>query len=109
HFVFTGIDAEPEIVSESGIEKSKRMRESQIGQKIDPVSFAVSDARGRPFPNTIDSQHGSAFEWGREECGRGVGFVMLREDDRVLILKLSPNGVLDPDFLFHPNRDCFQK
>ena len=85
------------------------MRESQIGQQLDPVPFPTTDARGRPFPNTIDSQHRGVFKGRREKSGRGVGLVMLRENDRAFKLKLVPNGVLDPDLLFHPDRDCFQK
>src|SRR5436305_4061923 len=35
--------------------------------------------------------------------------MMLRENERAFEVKLPANDVLDPDFLFHPDRDRFQK
>ena len=104
HFVFPGVDPKTEVVGEGGVEQAERMRETQIGQQLDPVPFPAADACRRPFPHPIDRQHRRVFEGRREKRGGGVGFVMLRENDCAFKFELPANDVLEPDLLLHPDR-----
>ena len=63
HFVFPAIDAKSSEIGERGIQKSKRMRETNFADQVNFVLATNSDARSGPFADTID----------RQDCGFVVG------------------------------------
>ncbi len=80
------------------------MRETQIGEQLDPVPFPAANACRGPFPHPVDGQHRRLFEGRRKKRGGGVGFVMLRENNGAFEFELPADDVFEPDLLLHPDR-----
>src|SRR5439155_2695231 len=84
-FVFARIDFEPAEIGECGIEQSQRMRKFEGFQHLDLIAFAVSDCRGIPLADTINSQNRGLLIWGRKECAGGMRFMMTGKGGPFLI------------------------
>src|SRR5207248_1218977 len=103
HLVLTLVHGKAEIGGEGRVEHSQRVREAQLAGDFDSrlpvvVDLAAAERQRRPLAHAIGGEYRGALYRSREERGRGVGLVMLAEQDPVRA-DAEPRGddPLDPE------------
>ena len=80
--VLAGVDLEPAEVGERRVQEAERVREADLGDRLEGGAAAMPDRRGRPLADAVDAEDGRRLVRARQECRRGVGVVVLPVDDR---------------------------
>ena len=88
--VLARVDAEPREVGERGIEEAERVRKADLVRQLDAVAASRAVGRRGPLADAVHRQDRRLLERRREERAGGVGFVMLREDDRLAVAPAQP-------------------
>ena len=86
HLVLAGVDLESGVVRDGRVEQAERIRPAKLAQEVEVRALAVSDRRRGPFANAIHGENGRFLEWGRVERARRMGLVMLRVEERALVV-----------------------
>ena len=109
HFVFAGVDPEPEIISERRIEQAERMWKMLLGQHLDTITRAAANAGGGPFTDAVNCQNRSLVKRRWKKRGRSVRLMMLREQNVAFVIELVADDLFDPHFALDPERHRFEK
>ncbi len=80
-FVFAAVDLETAVISERGIEKSKRVRKLELLQQSQFIAFAHAEGGSAPFANAIEGHDCGIFEGAGKKCAGGMTFVMVGKDE----------------------------
>src|SRR5437868_11598733 len=86
HLVLAFVDGKAEEGGEGGVEHSQRMRESHLAKQAQIRAAVVPDLayahrQGRPLPDAVRGQDRRPPRRRGEERGRGMGLVVLGEED----------------------------
>src|SRR5215475_5234777 len=85
------------------------MGEVEFMGEMNLVAFAVTDGRGGPLADAVDSKDCGRIERGREESAGGVGFVMLGEKDGSFEAAVVGDVFAHPEFIAEPDRQSLQE
>ena len=92
------------------------MREMQLLAHLQMVAAAEADRRGRPLADPVHGEDDRLLEQRREESGRGVTLVVLREQELALPIEVGIEGaqlvaqeLLLEQLLLQPERDRHAK
>ena len=104
--VFAGVDPEPRVVGEGGVEEPQRVRKSQLVCQLDPIRVPDSVAGRGPLSDAVQCQDRGVLEGRGEERAGGVRLVVLGEGDALAIGAPEPATDLpgQVELLFEPLR-----
>src|SRR3977135_2246990 len=83
--VFTGIDLESGVISESGIDQTERIGPAHLPKKLYVRPVAQSVGRGGPFADAVNREYRRLVERRWIKCTRGVRLVMRGVEDISLV------------------------
>ena len=106
--VFAGVDPEPRVGREGGVEEPQRVRESQLVRQRDPVRVSDAVAGRGPFSDTVQCQNRGVLKRRGEERTGGVRLVVLGEGDALAIgaPESAPDLPGQVQLLREPLRHC---
>jgi hypothetical protein len=93
--VLAGIDPEAGVIRERRIEQSEAVREADLLDDVDPVAVAERGCGGAPLADAVHRQHQRVLERRRIERARGMGVMMLGEQQPFVV-----EGVVDAPKVF---------
>ncbi len=104
--VLAGVDLEAAVVGERGVEQAERVREPQLGVEADPVAAPDALRRGRPLPDAVEGEDRRLLERRGEERARGVGLVVLGEQEALAVTagEAAPQLAGQVQLLLEPQR-----
>ena len=88
--VLARVDAEPREVGERRIEETERVRKADLVGQLEAVAASRAVGGRGPLADAVHRQYRRLLERRREERAGGVGFVMLRENDRLAVTPAEP-------------------
>ena len=80
--VLAGVDLEARVVGERRVQQTQRVRKRHLPERLELVPAAEPRRRRRPLSDTVHAQDRRRIERRGVESGRGVGFVVLAEQQR---------------------------
>ncbi len=83
--VLPGIDPEPEIVGEGGVQEPEAVREMNFLEHVDRVAVPHAHHGGAPFADAVDGEHQSVVERGGVERAGGMRVMVLGEQQPLAI------------------------
>src|SRR5687768_3406253 len=97
------------MISECRIEQPEGVGKMQLPRDIDPVAFASTVTRRRPYSDAVNCQKRCLLKWRCKESRRRMGLMMLREDNFTLEIERAADDLFHPDLFLDPDRHGFEE